>query len=53
MPDDNVIKFRPAPKKKPAATQPAGTPSVRVAVIVALIAIAVVATISWWFGGIH
>jgi hypothetical protein len=53
MPDDNVIKFRPAPKKKPTTTRPAGTPSVRIAVIVALIAIALVATISWWFGGIH
>ena len=53
MPDDNVIKFRPAPKKKPAPKQPAGSPSVRVAVVAALVAIAIVAVISWWFGGIH
>ncbi len=52
MPDDNVIKFQPRPKKKPAPQQ-AGKPSVMVAVIVAVVAIAIVWGINVWLGGSH
>ena len=52
MPDDNVIKFRPA-KKKPAPRPQPGQPSLRVAIIVGAIVLALVAAIGWWFGGIR
>jgi hypothetical protein len=50
MPDDNVIKFRRPPPKKPTPQQP-GKPSLVVAIVVAVIVAAIVAGITVLFGG--
>lgn len=51
MPDDNVIKFAPRPKKP--APQQSGRPSAVVMVIVAVVVIALVFGITQLFGGFH
>jgi len=47
---DNIVKFDPGRRKKPAATAAPRQPSLVTAVVVAVVAIAIVGAIMWWFG---
>ena len=46
---DNVVKFDPRRRRKPEAPAAPQQPSLAVAILVGIIAVALVAAIVWWF----
>jgi hypothetical protein len=46
---DNVVKFDPGRRKKPEPPSTPRQPSLAVAIVIGVIAIAIVAAILWWF----